>query len=186
MIECLKYSPLTISLSRMENVPLSLLSKAYSSPNYIKEEQRITFEIHNRKTSITKSRFCSLLQLLQSDDMINPESVSSAALFDMFFQTGYKETLSSISKFRKPNLPPQWNRFFTLLFKGFSERVTGSDCASKLFMAILYGLYTGSNIDYGCILWAKVIQSTLSTTHHSEISCACFWTLIVHRFIEKL
>lgn len=64
--------------------------------------------------------------------------------------------------------------------------MTGSDCASKLFMAILYGLYTCSNIDYGSVLWAQVVQSTLSTTHQSEISCARFWTLVVNRSIEKL
>lgn len=121
MIECLKYSPLTIALSRMESVPLSLLSKAYSSSNYIKEEKRITFEFHNRKTSITKSQFCSLLQIPQSDDMINPESVKNVVLLEIFYQMDYKETLTAISMFWKPNLPPQWNGLFTLLFKGFSE-----------------------------------------------------------------
>lgn len=104
----------------------------------------------------------------------------------MFFQIGYKEPMSAVSKFRKPNLPPQWNGLFTLLFKGFSERVTGSNYASKLFMAILYGLYTGSNIDYGFVLWAQVVNNTLSVTRHSEISCACFWILIVYRSIQKL
>ena len=99
---------------------------------------------------------------------------------------GYKKTLTVVSKFRKPNLLPQWNRLFTLLFKAFSEWVTGLDCASKLFMAIIYGIYTRINIDFGAILWAQVIQCTLSTTHHREISCERFWTVIVQRAIEKL
>ncbi|CAI9290320.1 unnamed protein product [Lactuca saligna] len=47
---------------------MSLLSKSYSSGCYFKEGQIITFEVHNRKTSITKSRFCSLLGLAQNDD----------------------------------------------------------------------------------------------------------------------
>ena len=91
----------------MENVPLLILSKAYSSENYIKEEQRIMFEIHDRKTSITKSWFCSLLQLPQTDDMIKPESVTSVALLEMFYRMGYKKTITAVSKFRKPDLPPQ-------------------------------------------------------------------------------
>ncbi|CAI9288706.1 unnamed protein product [Lactuca saligna] len=186
MIECLKYSPLTNAQSRMENVPLSILSKAYSSANYIKEEQRIMCEIHDCKTSITKSWFFSPLQLPQTDDMINLESVTSVALLEMFYQMGYKETLTAVSKFRKPNLPPQWNDLFTLLFKGFSKMVTGSEYASKLFMAILNGLYIGSNIDYSFVLWAQLVQSTLSTTCHSEISCTRFSTLIVHHSIDRL
>lgn len=38
IVKCLKYSPLTIVLTKMENVPLSLLSRGYSTSNYIKEE----------------------------------------------------------------------------------------------------------------------------------------------------
>lgn len=121
IVQYVKYSPLTIALTQMENVPISLLSKAYSSANYLKEEQKISFEIHNRTTSITKTRFCSLFGIPQTDDMINPEAISSVALLEMFYQMGYKETLTTVSKFRKPNLPPQWNGFFTLLFKSFSE-----------------------------------------------------------------
>lgn len=104
----------------------------------------------------------------------------------MFYQMGYKKTLTVVSKFRKPNLLPQWNRLFTLLFKAFSEWVTGLDCASKLFMAIIYGIYTWLNIDFGVVLWGHVIQSTHSTAHHREISFACFWTVTVQRAIDKL
>lgn len=117
--------------------------------------------------------------------MINPETISNVALLEMFYQTGYKETLSTVSKFRKPNLPPQWNALSTILFKGFSERITGSNYASKLFMTLIYGLYAGMNIDFGSVLWAQVFQRTISTTHHSEISCARFWSLIVPRAIVK-
>ena len=49
IIECLKYSLLITTLTKMESVPMSLLSKSYSSTCYIKEEQRITFDILNHK-----------------------------------------------------------------------------------------------------------------------------------------
>ncbi|KAL7603927.1 uncharacterized mitochondrial protein AtMg00810-like [Lactuca sativa] len=71
IVECLKYSPLVKALTTSEIVSMSILSKAYSSSCYIKEEQRITFEVHNIKTSITNSRFHSLLGLDQSDDMVD-------------------------------------------------------------------------------------------------------------------
>lgn len=152
IIVVLKYSPLTIALTKMNNDPLSMISKAYTSTNYIKEECKISFEIHNRTTSISKAHFCNLLGLPQTYDMLNLESISTTALLDMFYQMGYKETLTSVSKIKKPNLPPQWNGLFTLLFKGFLERVTGSDYASKMSMALIYGLYTGQNVNYGSVL----------------------------------
>lgn len=117
--------------------------------------------------------------------MINPETISNGALLEMFYQMGYKESLSTLFKFRKPNLPPQWNALFTILFKSFSERSTGSDCASKLFTTLIYGLYTRMNIDYGAVLWAQVFQSTISTSPHTDISCGRFWSLIVRRAIIK-
>ena len=37
LIECLKYSPLTIAMTQVENAPLSILSKAYTIANYVKD-----------------------------------------------------------------------------------------------------------------------------------------------------
>ena len=99
---------------------------------------------------------------------------------------GYKDLIPSITKFKKYNLPPQWNGPFTLLFNAFYERVTGSDCKSKSFETIHYGLYHGINPDYGSVLWAQLTQSTNSTTRHNEISCGRFWTLVVQCAIAKL
>ncbi|KAL7585172.1 hypothetical protein Lser_V15G45229 [Lactuca serriola] len=118
--------------------------------------------------------------------MVNAETISNAAILEMFYQIGYKEALSAVSKFKKPNLPPTWNALFSILFKAFSRRVTGNDCASKLFMSLMYGLYTGKNVDYGSILWAQLMQSTHSVTRHSEISCARFLTIIVNKALQQL
>ena len=78
-------------------------------------------------------------------------------LFSMFYQMGYTEILTTITKFKKSCLPPQWNGLFTLLFKGLSERSAGSDGASKAFMTMLYGLYSGLNLDYGPIIWQQLV-----------------------------
>lgn len=77
-----------------------------------------------------------------------------------------------------------WNGLFTLLFKSLFERIVGSDGASKLFCTLIYGLYMGINLDYGVILWAQLIQSTVSTSHHSKISCAWFGSVIIRRAIN--
>ncbi|CAI9277044.1 unnamed protein product [Lactuca saligna] len=80
---------------------------------------------------------------------------------------GYKESFSTLFKFRKPNLPPQWNALFTILFKSFSERITGSDCASKLFTTLIYGICTRMNIDYGAVLWDKGLFLPIHQSAHS-------------------
>ena len=49
LIECPRYSPLVIALMKTKNVPLVHLSKAYSTASYLKEVEKITFEIGNHK-----------------------------------------------------------------------------------------------------------------------------------------
>lgn len=85
IVECLKYSPLVIALTKVECVPMSPLSKAYSTAAYVKEEERISFEVFEKKTSVTKARFCSLLGLAHDDSLINLDSISTAQIFDMFY-----------------------------------------------------------------------------------------------------
>ena len=112
-------------------------------------------------------------------DLVDPESITSSVILEMFYQMGYINYLAVVSNFKKPNLPLMWNGLFTLIFKRFLERVTGSDSESKLFLTILYGVYSGINLDYGSVLWAQLVQITLSTMRHTEISCARFWAIIV-------
>ena len=88
-----------------------------------------------------------------SEGLVDPDSISSTDLIDIFYQMGYIGDISLLFKFRKPNLSPMWNGLFTMLFKSFSERVAGSNSASKLFNTINYGLYHGINFHYGVILW---------------------------------
>lgn len=145
MIECLRLSPLATTLTMAKNVPLVHLSKAFLIATYQEGEAVITFEIDTQKTSISKSRFSRLLGFSQGRDLVDPDSIFSSAILDMFYQMGYVGNLTILSKFKKPNLPPLWNGLFTLIFKSFSERVTGSDSASKLFFTILYSLYHNSS-----------------------------------------
>ena len=98
----------------------------------------------------------------------------------------YTETLTTVTKFKKSCLPPQWNGLFTLMFKGLSERSAGSDGASKSFMTVLYGLYHGIDLDYGSIIWQQLVQSLVSSSRHSEISCGRFWSLITNLAMDRL
>lgn len=157
---------------------MSYLSHIYSTAHYNKVIERIHFGIHNEKTSISKNRFCTLLGLAHEPTMVNPDSITTGQLFSMFYNMGYTETPTTMTKFKKSCLPPQWNGLFTLLFKGLSECSVGSDGASKLFMTILYGLYNGVHLDYGSILWQQLVQSLTSSSRHSEVSCGRFWSIV--------
>ena len=96
------------------------LSLVYSTAFYDKANERIHFELHDEKISISKSRFCTLIGLSQDPSLVNPDSITTGQLFTMFYQMGYTETLTTVTKFKKSYLPPQWNGLFTLLFKGLS------------------------------------------------------------------
>ena len=174
IVECLKHSPLVPALTKVELVTMECLSQIFSTAHYDKSVDRIFFDILDTKTSISKQRFFSLLGFEPDESRVNPESIPVGQLFSMFYNMGYTEILTTITKFKKSCLPPQWNGFFTVLFKGLSERSAGSDGASRLFMTILYGLYHGVNLDYGSVLWQQLIQSLVSTSRHSEISYARF------------
>lgn len=140
----------------VESVPLVHLSKAYSSAIYNKIDEVIHFKVASHTTSITKRHFTRLLGIASSTNLLDPESISSTALIEMFYQMGYTRDIALLSKFRNPFLPPMWNGLFTLLFKSFFERVTGSYNASKLFYTLIYGLYHG--------IWIMVLFNGLNSS----------------------
>ena len=45
VVECLKYSPLATSLTKVDAVPMSHLSKVYSTVTYDKGKERVFFEL---------------------------------------------------------------------------------------------------------------------------------------------
>ena len=153
VVECLKYSPLVDALTKVEVAPMSCLSHIYSTAYYDKVAESIHFDIHSEKTSISKNRFFALLGLAHEPTLVNLDSITTSQLFSMFHQMGYTETLTTVMKFKKSCLPPQWNDLFTLLFKGLSERSAGSDGASKSFMTMLYGFCNGVHLDFGAVIW---------------------------------
>ncbi|KAL7616230.1 hypothetical protein Lser_V15G04372 [Lactuca serriola] len=98
IIECLKYSPLIIALTNVDIVPMSLLSQVYSSVKYVKDDERIMFEIIDKKTYVSKIRFCSLLGLPYANSMLNPNSITTARIFEIFYNMGYTDFLSTVAK----------------------------------------------------------------------------------------
>lgn len=86
MIECLHYSPLAQSLTVVECVPLVHLCMEFSSANYNPNEGVITFEVDSNKTSISKARFCRMLGFSSSGGLVDPVSISSFTILEMFYQ----------------------------------------------------------------------------------------------------
>ena len=76
IVECLKYSPLVLALSKVEIVPMECLSQVFSTAHYDKSVDRIYFDILSNKTSISKQRFCWLLGFEPDESRVNPDSIS--------------------------------------------------------------------------------------------------------------
>lgn len=186
VVECLKYSPLVIALTRVEYVPMSLLFQVYSTASYDKNKERVYFQIFSHKASISKGRLCSLLKLVVDASVISPDFITTTQLFTMLYEMGYTDVLTTVTKVKKSCLLLKWNGLLTLLNKSLAERVPGSYGTSKGFLTILYRLYNGINLDYGSIIWSQVVQSLNTSTRHSEISCGRFRTFITRRVIDSL
>ncbi|KAL7605831.1 hypothetical protein Lser_V15G17664 [Lactuca serriola] len=78
VVECLKYSPLGFALTQVEAIPMSLLSQVYSSATYDKNKDRVYFTIHDKKSSISKAKFCSILGLAIDSSIISPDFITTA------------------------------------------------------------------------------------------------------------
>ncbi|KAL7611656.1 hypothetical protein Lser_V15G06890 [Lactuca serriola] len=161
------------------------LSQVYATTYYDKAVERVFFEIAEHKTSVSRQHFCTMLGLAVDPSRINPETIPVGYLYNMFYNMRYTEVLTSVAKFKKSCLPPQWNGMFTVLFKGLSERSSGSDGVSRLFLSIMYAVYNGVNLDFGLVLWQQLIQSLSSSSRHSEVSLARFWILITKWAMDK-
>lgn len=100
MVECLKYSPMVIALTQVESVPMSLLSRFYSSASYNKRKERIYFEIFNHNCSVLKAHLCSFLGLASDASVISPDFITTTQLFTMFYDMGYTDVLTMVKKFK--------------------------------------------------------------------------------------
>ena len=185
MIECLKHSPLNTAFTISPRVPLIHLSTAYSTAVYNESTADVTFKIGDKSFTITKRTFSDLLGLPSTVDLQDPLSIEPLTLQKLFFQMGYSGDISRLSNFKKMHLPPMWNGLFTILFKSFSERTTGTDSSSTIFLTLMYGLYNG-DFDFGSVIWTQLIKSLSSSTRDVEISYARFWAVIVSYAIKEL
>lgn len=70
----------------VKTMPLVHLSKAYSYAFYNQHEGVIIFEIDSHKTSISKTLFCWLLLFSSFEGLVNPESISSSSIIEMFLK----------------------------------------------------------------------------------------------------
>ncbi|CAI9294040.1 unnamed protein product [Lactuca saligna] len=98
IIECLKFSPLAQALTMANFGPLVHLSKSYSSTIYRIVKYVIQFEVASHKTSITKPDFSKLLVLTFPVLPVDPESIPTNELIEMFYKMGYIEIRNSQQK----------------------------------------------------------------------------------------
>jgi len=157
LIICLKYSRLATAFIATTQVPLIHLSTAYSTTIYDKPADSISFEVTGFKTVVSLNRFRKIFNLPVTTHIIHLDSILPMDIQKVFYRMGYSSDITKLLKFMKSSLPPIWNALFTLLFKCFSERVAGSDALNKLFYTLMYGLFTGEEVDFGLVLWTQLV-----------------------------
>ena len=119
IIECLKYSQIAPALSRVESVPMVLLSQVYATAHYDKAVDRVFFEVSDHKTSISRQRFGTLLGFAADPSRINPETIPVGHLYNMFYNMGYTEVLTSVEKVQEILLAAAVERHVHSPLQGF-------------------------------------------------------------------
>lgn len=168
----------------VEDVPLVYLFKVFSATIYSKSRYIFNFEVSNHKTSITMTNFCRLLGLVTPKISVDRESIPATYLIEMFYQMGYIGDIFYYRSSVNPFCLRCGMGCLPFCSKAYQRRVLGSDSTNKLFYTLIYGLYHVINLEFGSVIWAQFVQSTTSSTRHTKISCACFWSIIVNRAIS--
>ncbi|CAI9295998.1 unnamed protein product [Lactuca saligna] len=186
MIEFLKSHPIHKPLTKSIEFPLSIIHKAYSTAVYNSEEDYIEFNINKDKTTkLSKVEFLEAIGLPESKEKKTLYEPTNEEIFDVFDQMGYlPPKLESFSNFRKGKLPGMWHFLFHIILRCLSGRVAGTDMLSRQLLVLIFGMYTGKEVDFGTTIWSDFTSYVFPKK--KAIPCARFWALALQSVYNKL
>ncbi|KAL7585778.1 hypothetical protein Lser_V15G44222 [Lactuca serriola] len=182
MVECMKCSFLSRALSTAKEVPLRIVTLAFTTAIVNKVNDTISFEIQGgKRTTISKTNFAKLLCLPTQGPYVTP---TSEELIDMFNSMGHEPYMKKVSDFKKSKLPAVWSLLFGFILRGLTSRTGGLDAGPKELLSLMYGLYKGVKVDFATVLWGEFVDSIKHSKRATELSSHRFWGLIVSQAYE--
>ncbi|XP_042753839.1 uncharacterized protein LOC111885171 [Lactuca sativa] len=182
LVECMKCSFLSRALSTAKEVPMRIVTLAFTTAIVNKVNDTVSFVIHGgKRTTISKTNFAKLLCLPTQGPYVTP---TSEELIDMFNSMGHKPYMKKVSDFKKSKLPAVWSLLFGFILRGLTSRACGLDAARREVLSLMYGLYKGVNVDFATVLWGDFVDSIKHSKRATELSAHRFWGLIVSQAYE--
>ncbi|KAI3517338.1 hypothetical protein L1887_16552 [Cichorium endivia] len=186
MIKFLKNHPLQKPLTKSTAFPLSIIHKAYSTAVYNSKEEYIKFDINEDKiTELSKDVFLKAIGLPKSKGQKTFYEPTNKELFDVLDQMGYlPPRLETTPSFKKTKLPAMWQFLVHLFVRCLSGKTGGTDTINRPFLVLLFGIYTGKEVDFGTTIWNDFASYVFPKK--KEIPCARFWALALRWMYTKL
>ncbi|CAH1445305.1 unnamed protein product [Lactuca virosa] len=182
MVECMKCSFLSRALSTAKEVPMRIVTLAFTTAIVNKMSDTVSFELQGgKRTTISKTNFAKLLCLPTQGPYVTP---TSEELIDMFNSMGHEPYMKKVSDFKKSRLPAVWSLLFGFILRGLTSRACGLDAARREVLSLMYGLYKGVDVDFATVLWGDFVDSIKHSKRATELSAHRFWGLIVSQAYE--
>ncbi|KAL7588438.1 hypothetical protein Lser_V15G36250 [Lactuca serriola] len=186
MIEFLKSHPIHKPLTKSIKFPLSIIHTAYSSAIYDSDEEYIEFDINKDNTiKLWKAEFLEAIGLPERKEKKTFYEPTNEELFDVLDQMGYlPPRLEMTPDFKKGKLPGIWHFLVHIIVRCLTGKVGGTSTLSRAFLVLLFGIYTGKEVDSGTIIWKDFAGCVFP--RKKEIPCARFWALALQKVYTKL
>ncbi|CAI9295997.1 unnamed protein product [Lactuca saligna] len=186
IIEFLKSHPIHKPLTKSIEFPLSIIHTAYSSAIYDSDEEYIEFDISKDNTiKLWKAEFLEAIGLPERKEKKTFYEPTNEELFDVLDQMGYlPPRLEWARNFLKGKLPGIWHFLVHIIVRCLTGKVGGTSTLSRAFLVLLFGIYTGKEVDFGTIIWNDFAGCVFP--RKKEIPCARFWALALQKLHTKL
>ena len=164
-----------------DNTPFRFITKAYSTADYDKETDTLSFLIVDGKTTGTISRdsFVSALGGHQNIPELPPvyePLPTNAELSSFLEEIGHEDSPPNMGDIKKAKFPAPWHMGVHFVLRCLSGKTGGTDAIVKDLLRLLWGVYYDRNIDFGGILWNDFKQYVLAKK--TKVHLARFWSVV--------
>ncbi|KAL4575113.1 hypothetical protein LXL04_021954 [Taraxacum kok-saghyz] len=185
MIEFLKGHPIHKPLTKSTEFPLSIIHTAYSTAVYNSEEDCIEFNINEDNiTKLSKYVFLKAIGFPENKEKTTFYEPTNEEILSVLRQLVYLPSRMGLpSNFRKGELPAMWRFLMHFLLRCLTGKTGGTDTVNRSFLVLLFGIYTGKEVDIGTFLWKDFVSHVFPKK--KEIPCARFWALALQMMYEN-
>jgi len=196
IVEYLNHCFLTPAITRRtDKMPLTHVHYAYMSATEVTEDDenlQMAYQLVDDSWKfLHKDDFLKIIGLTPPENatLYRPDD----SLIHRFLSNVYYQGAKSGAEFKKKLFPAVWELLGTCISRCLTGRTGTADFLSREIIDIMFGVYTGTNVDVYSIIWNNFRQHSLPQTdkegieiERTEIKMARFWALVVDAKYKEL